>query len=39
LQGYIAMLLDMPSLFTLKQLIGAFIEQTANADPSQSDVR
>jgi chemotaxis protein CheC len=28
LQGYIAMLLDMPSLLTLKQLIGAFIERT-----------
>jgi chemotaxis protein CheC len=29
LQGYIAMLLDMPSLVTLKRLIGAFIERTA----------
>lgn len=28
LQGYIAMLLDMPSFVTLKQLLAAFIEQT-----------
>jgi chemotaxis protein CheC len=28
LQGYIAMLLDMPSLWTLKQLIDSFIERT-----------
>jgi chemotaxis protein CheC len=38
LQGYIAMLLDMPSMVTLKQLIGAFIEQTANVESSQPDV-
>jgi chemotaxis protein CheC len=29
IQGYIAMLFDMPSLFTLQRLIQAFIEQTA----------
>ena len=28
LQGYIAMLLDMPSMWTLKQLIDSFIERT-----------
>lgn len=28
LQGYIAMLLDMPSFVTLKQLLAVFIEQT-----------
>ena len=28
LQGYIAMLLDMPSMLTLKQLIDSFIERT-----------
>jgi len=28
LQGYIAMLLDMPSLWTLKKLIDSFIERT-----------
>jgi chemotaxis protein CheC len=39
LQGYIAMLLDMPSLFTLKQLIGGFIEQAANDGFSRPDAR
>jgi len=39
LQGYIAMLLDMPSLFTLKRLIGGFIEQTANDGFSRPDAR
>jgi chemotaxis protein CheC len=29
LQGYIAMLLDMPSLVVLKQLIGSFIDRVA----------
>jgi chemotaxis protein CheC len=29
LQGYIAMLLDMPSLVVLKQLLGSFIERVA----------
>lgn len=29
IQGYIAMLLGMPALVTLKQLIGTFIERTA----------
>jgi len=39
LQGYIAMLLDMPSLVILKQLLGSFIERVASggATPS-SDV-
>jgi chemotaxis protein CheC len=40
LQGYIAMLLDMPSLINLKQLIGAFIERTASgASARSSDVK
>jgi len=30
LQGYIAMLLDMPSLVVLKQLIGSFIDRVAD---------
>jgi chemotaxis protein CheC len=39
LQGYIAMLLDMPSLVVLKQLIGSFIERVAGgAAASSSDV-
>lgn len=36
LQGYIAMLLDMPSLVTLQQLLRAFIEQTASGTPATS---
>jgi chemotaxis protein CheC len=33
IQGYIAMLLDMPSLLTLKQLIQAFIDRVAGPAP------
>lgn len=33
LQGYIAMLLDMPSLLVLKQLIVSFIERTTGQAP------
>ena len=33
LQGYIAMLLDMPSMLVLKQLIGSFIERTTGRAP------
>ncbi len=36
IHGYIAMLLDLPSLVTLKQLIGAFIERTAGSAGVQS---
>lgn len=36
LQGYIAMLLDMPSLVTLKQLLADFIRQTAGDSQSSS---
>jgi chemotaxis protein CheC len=39
LQGYIAMLLDMPSLFVLKQMLGSFIERVAgDACVPSSDV-
>jgi len=39
LQGYIAMLLDMPSLVVMKQLINSFIERVAgDAAISASDV-
>jgi chemotaxis protein CheC len=33
IQGYIAMLLDMPSLLALKQLVAAFIERVAGDTP------
>ena len=33
LQGYIAMLLDMPSMLALKQLIDSFIERTTGRAP------
>jgi chemotaxis protein CheC len=33
IQGYIAMLLDMPSLLTLKELIGSYIERTTGRVP------
>src|SRR3954471_4144552 len=39
LKGYIAMLLDMPSLLTLRQLIGSFIERTATVATLNVDVR
>ena len=32
IRGYIAMLMDLPSLASLKQLVGAFIERVAGAD-------
>lgn len=35
IQGYIAMLLDLPSLVTLKDLLGAFIERTIDATPNR----
>lgn len=34
IQGYIAMLLDMPSLMALKQLVRAFIERVAGQTPA-----
>lgn len=34
IEGYIAMLLDMPSLRALKQLIGAYIERVTGDPPS-----
>jgi chemotaxis protein CheC len=37
LQGYIAMLLDMPSLVTLQQLLREFIAQTAGGSSSHVD--
>jgi chemotaxis protein CheC len=38
IQGYIAMLLDMPSLVTLKELIDEFIERTAGgAQPAATN--
>jgi len=36
LQGYIAMVLDMPSLVVLKELIGSFIERVAGGTASAS---
>ncbi len=36
IQGYIAMLLDMPSLLALKQLLGAFIERVSG-QPSKPE--
>ena len=38
LQGYIAMLLDMPSLVMLQQLLQAFIHRTAGSAASSSQV-
>jgi chemotaxis protein CheC len=38
LDGYIAMLLDMPSLAVLKELIGAFIDRVAGGTVPSSDV-
>jgi chemotaxis protein CheC len=38
LQGYIAMLLDMPSLVTLQQLLRSFIDRTAGDAASTSNV-
>ena len=32
IRGYIAMLMDLPSLASLKQLVGAFIERVAGAE-------
>jgi len=32
IEGYIAMLLDIPALVTLKELVGAFIQRTAGPD-------
>jgi chemotaxis protein CheC len=37
LQGYIAMVLDMPSFIVLKQLIGSFIDRVAGNTASSSD--
>jgi len=35
IKGYIAMLLDMPSLAALKVLLGEFIERTTGMKPQQ----
>ena len=37
IQGYIALLMDMPSLTNLKDLLGEFIERTAGGLPSARD--
>lgn len=37
LQGYIAMLLDVPALVTLKQLVAEFIERTTGAAPATDE--
>lgn len=37
IQGYIAMLLDIPSLLTLKQLLAAYIERVAGAPVSSGN--
>jgi chemotaxis protein CheC len=39
INGYIAMLMDMPSLAALKGLLGGFIERTAGELASHSDAR
>jgi chemotaxis protein CheC len=39
IQGYIALLMDMPSLTNLKDLLGLFIERTAGGAMSTSDAR
>ena len=39
IQGYIALLMDMPSLTNLKDLLGLFIERTAGGGMSTSDAR
>ena len=39
INGYIAMLMDMPSLAALKGLLGGFIERTAGEMAPQSDAR
>ena len=36
IKGYIAMLLDMPSLAALKVLLGEFIERTTGVKPEQN---
>jgi chemotaxis protein CheC len=37
IQGYIVMLMDMPSLVALKALLQEFIERTIGANPAQPD--
>jgi len=39
IQGYIALLMDMPSLSNLKDLLGLFIERTAGGAIAAPDVR
>ncbi len=34
--GYIAMLLDLPSLVTLKEMLNSFIVRTTGAEPSDT---
>ena len=37
INGYIAMLMDMPSIAALKGLLGEFIERTAGGTPLSHD--